>query len=103
MKGANGVTRILPPCKDRNGAPCGKREVGCQSRCKAYKEYRQTVETVRAAERNTSMLNGYCAAAVESTIKYGGLMTPKTMIRNAQKREERRLRNAKVKVNAKSR
>lgn len=87
------MTRILPPCKDKSGAQCRKREVGRQSRCKAYREYREAVDAARKADRTERMLNGYTEAAVKRA-KRGGPRLPRTILADAQKREARKIQRA---------
>lgn len=91
---------ILPPCKDSSGASCTKRVPGCHSHCNEYKEYRKTVDTAKDAERRETMICAYVVSAIRGT-ENGGARPPATILKDAQRKEERRLRDATGKVGKK--
>lgn len=88
----------MPPCRE-NGKDCPERRCGCQAVCQPFAEFRRRLDDIHKAKANESVLLGYTAAAVDST-KDRGSRPPSTIIKDAEAREERRLRNAKVKVNS---
>ncbi len=96
------MTSVIPPCKDAEGRPCSKREAGCHIHCGAYQEYRLAVEAARKKEHLESSAWGYVASAVRDTTTGGGARLPSVILKDAQRREERRFQNAASKVNKKS-
>ncbi len=93
------VQPLRPPCRGKDGAPCRERSVGCQSQCEAYGEYRKSVETSREAAQRDRVLNGYMDSAVKRVKRDGGSRPPHTIIKDAQRREQKKYRSAKVQIN----
>ena len=94
----------MPPCKDAHGNECPERSLGCQGTFKRMKEYQEFLnEHDRAARQKERLLSKYQFEMSESVRRYGGCRTPRQICKDIRKREERRLRNAKVKVDAGSR
>lgn len=52
---------IKPPCKD-----CDRREIGCHSHCKEYKEYRRLIDARKEAEKSKKEADIICE---EITVK----------------------------------
>ena len=94
----------MPPCKDAHGNECPERSLGCQGTCRRMKEYQKFLnEHDRAARQKERVLSKYQSEMLVAVKKYGGCRTPKKICTDVIKREERRLRNVKVKVDAGSR
>lgn len=87
---------IMPPCK-KDGFPCTKREVGCQSTCPEMQEYLKKVNDANTTRRRVKMLDLYVADS-RKRLKKCDSPLPSVNLKNKRKRRERSARyNAQTK------
>lgn len=86
----------MPPCK-KDGVPCTKREVGCQSTCPEMQKYLKKMHDANTTRRRVKMLDLYVADS-HKRLKKCEPPLPSVNLKNKRKKRERSARyNAQTK------